>query len=322
MAVLYNEELRMLSSEQRYIWASYLLFVALSSLIGDTVILLASRNGDNFRLNKFLVTIMQYIAVCDIAVSITTILPSAASLIADAWILGDALCFVAIYLNYYYMSANTYLICVLSTGKILLLRNPAQARNWSKKRGHVICSVVWIFSLVFPIFKLTLGDDVSFDYKTYTCHCGFSSSMLKRIMPFFTTASIIITNAVMMSTTIPTLKYLVKARNTAIQAKKSVPWQGALTVSFTAIVYCITTLPLGVYFFCRSIVGQENNVLNLLYRYGAFSMYANISSNFFIYAFTITSFRKYLLKSIMEISGSITTASCCKQQTGDSKRNM
>ena len=86
------DEFRIPSPWKRYI-ATYQLFVVLSSLIGDTLILLASRNKDSFRLNKVLVTIMQHIAVCDISVSITHILPGAISLKADAWVLGDALCY-------------------------------------------------------------------------------------------------------------------------------------------------------------------------------------------------------------------------------------
>ena len=91
MHIQNEKELGMHSSGKRYIWATYMLTLALSSLIGDTVILVASRNRENFRLNKFLVTIMQHIAVCDISVSIVMILPTAVSLIANVWVFGNAL---------------------------------------------------------------------------------------------------------------------------------------------------------------------------------------------------------------------------------------
>ena len=308
------EDFKIHSSAERYIWATYAFFVALSSILGDTVILLASRNRDSFRLNKFLVTIMQHIAVCDISVSITNILPSAISLIADSWVLGEALCFAQPYLSSLY-GVNMYLVCVLTTAKFLLLRKPARARNWSKKQAHVICSVVWMSICIFPIVMFTLGkDDVSFDYRTYACEYGWNAYTWKRVQPVIVLISVIFTDAVMIATTVPTLKYLVEARKSARRTKKSVPWQGALTVSLTAIVCCVSTLPFGVYYFCRLISDQENRRDYLLYRYGYFFTKANISSNFFVYALTITSFRRFLIDKMREIP---MIASKCKRKTGN-----
>ena len=320
MAILYKfEAARMQSDAERYFWAGYQLFVAISSILGDTVILLASRNRDSFRLNKFLVTIMQHIAVCDISVSITHILPSAISLIADSWVLGEALCYAKPYLGYYFYPANMSLICVLTTGKFLLLRKPARARNWSKKQAHVICSVVWIFFFIYPILMFALGkDDVSFDYRTYACEYGWSAYTWRKIQSPMFMMSALAPNAVMITTTIPTLKYLVKARKSAKRTKKSVPWQGALTVSLTAIVYCLSTMPATVYLVGGSFAAPESAFHNL-YRYGIYIAMANITSNFFIYTLTITSFRRYLKKKIEEVSSSLTTASTfrSKSETGN-----
>ena len=309
------ENLKIPSSAERYAWATYGLFVALSSIVGDTVILVASGTRDSFRLNKFLVTIMQHIAVCDISVSITHILPSAISLIADSWIFGEALCYIQPYLTYYFYPANMALICTLTTGKLLLLRKPARARNWSKKQAHVICSVVWASNILTAIlFYMFDKDDISFDYRNYSCEYGFSSHTFKRMLPFLSLLGMIFPNITMITTTIPTLKYLIKARKSAKRTKKSVPWQGALTVSLTAFVYCVSTLPVSVYQLGRNFL--ENRGFDLLYRYGCFISWANIWSNFFIYTLTITSFRRYLLNKIKEIS-TITLKS--KPITGISK---
>ena len=289
----------MKSSEQRYIWSTYLLFLALSSLIGDTVILVVSRNRKNFRLNKFLVAIMQHIALCDISVSIVMILPTAVSMIADAWVLGEELCFAVPYLCAYFYLSNMSLICALVAGKFLLLRKPLRAQNWSKKHGHLICGIIWMFFVVNPILMYTIGkDDVSFDYRTYICFYGFKSYTWKKIQPLVSFTSFIFPNTMIITTTIPTLKYLFEARKSAIRTKKGLPWQGALTISLAAIVYCLTTLPVGVYFLGHSFVGQENHEFHLLLRLGVFLAMANISSNFFIYSLTIKSFGRYLLSKI------------------------
>ena len=310
------EDFRIPNSAERYAWATYALFVALSSILGDIVILVASRNRDSFRLNKFLVTIMQHIAVCDMSVSISKILPSAVSLFADSWVLGEVLCYARPYLDYYFHPTNMYLICTLTTGKFLLLRKPARARNWSKKQAHVICSVVWMTPFVTLILMYSSSkDDVTLDYRIFSCEYGWNAYIFKEIVPFLSIVSTIFTNALMIITTIPILKYLVKARKSARRTKKIVPWQGALTVSLTAFVYCLSTLPWGVYTLGNAFLDnfKENRGFNLLYRYAYFISWANISSNFFIYTLTITSFRRYLLNKIREIS---TIALKSKMKTG------
>ncbi|KAL5250755.1 hypothetical protein ACHWQZ_G016482 [Mnemiopsis leidyi] len=305
MVILYQyEAARMESDAERYFWATYALFVAVSSILGDTVIIVASRNKDSFRLNKFLVTIMQHIAVCDISVSLTHVLPSAISLFADRWVLGEALCYTKPYLSYYFYPANMSLICVLTTGKFLLLRKPTRARNWSQKQAHVICGVVWTFFFVYPILMLALGkDDVSFDFRTYSCEYGWNAHTWKKIQSVMFMMSALGPNAVMIITTIPTLKFLVEARKSARRTKKSVPWQGALTVSLTAIVYFLSTMPATVYLVGGSFAGPESR-FHTLYRYGIYIAMANITSNFFIYTLTITSFRRYLKSRIKEVSSS------------------
>ena len=291
----------MQKSAERYFWACYQLCVAFSSIAGDSVILLASRQKHSFKLNSFLVTIMRHIAACDIAISIAHILPNAVSLIANSWALGDTLCYMRPYIGYYFFPANMSLICILTTGKFLLLTQPRRARSLSRVKAHLACSIVWITSLTYPILMYVFGkDDVSFDYRTYSCEYGWQSPMWTKITPVMFAALAVVPNAVMIITTIPTLKYLVAARKSAERTRGSVPWQGALTVTLTAAVYCLSTLPVTVYLIgapfilTKAPTSEYPFHFHRLYRYGAYIAMINITSNFFIYTLTISSFRKYL----------------------------
>ena len=49
------------NNAERYTWAAYQLFVLLSSLIGDTLILAASFQKDAFKINKLIITVIQHI---------------------------------------------------------------------------------------------------------------------------------------------------------------------------------------------------------------------------------------------------------------------
>ena len=89
------------SGPVRYLWAGYLVFVLLSSLIGDTIILIASIRYRAFKLHKVIVVIIQHIAVCDLLVSVTFTTARTISLLVNTNVLGGALCYLSPYLAYY-----------------------------------------------------------------------------------------------------------------------------------------------------------------------------------------------------------------------------
>ena len=252
---------------------------------------------------------MRHIAACDIIISLTHILPGAISLIADSWVLGDALCYAKPYLACYFYTANLSLICALTTSKFLLLQKPLRARSLSRKKAHQVCALLWATWLVYPILFGILGkDDVGFDYTTYNCEYGWSAPAWRKIQPVTFLMSAFVPNAVVITTTIPTLKYLIAARKSAKRTRGTVPWQGAVTVALTALVYCISTLPLTVYFIAATFVEKGPAVADpfhfSLQRYGMFLCSINVTSNFFIYALTITSFRRYLISTIRVVTSS------------------
>ena len=141
---------------ERYIWAAYFLFGLLSSLIGDTLILIATFRRDTFKLNKLLVTIIQHVAISDLANAINFLLPTAISLLANAWVLGEALCHYALYTLYSLYPAGMSLIAVLTTSKCLILRYPLRVAGWTRKRVHVVCSLIWAFSVLNSLIHLVL----------------------------------------------------------------------------------------------------------------------------------------------------------------------
>ena len=72
----------------KFVLMLYLLTVFLASLIGDTLIIVASTRSGAIKLNKFIVAIMQHIAACDILLSITFVLPTIVSLSTNHLIFG------------------------------------------------------------------------------------------------------------------------------------------------------------------------------------------------------------------------------------------
>ena len=312
---LYSDtRFRIQSNAERYCWAAYFLFGVLSSLFGDTLILVTSLHTDAFKINKLLVTIIQHIAVSDLSTTIVFLLPTAISLLANSWILGTPLCYAMVYIMYFTYEAGMCLIAALTTAKFLILRYPLRAASWSTERAHLVCSILWVYSLMIPLLFLSVDkDDVHFDYRPYTCQYGYTSSYWRKIIPINTFFVGFLPSIVIAVTTVPTLKYLVYARKSSQRVQASVPWQGALTVTLTSAVFSISTLPFAIYHYAAGFVNENPPGLFHVHYYRAsqFLLMMNVVANFYIYVLTIKSFRTFLLSKFRQLvlpSSSVSTS--------------
>ena len=288
------------SDTVRFIWAGFYIAVFLSSIIGDPAILVASIRYNAFRLNFVLVVIMQYIAVHDLILAVAAPFTRAVSIIAEKWVFGEYLCVFNVYINYHSLCASNLLISALTTSKAVMLTCPLQTRIWTRnlrKGHHMICLIIWIISLTVPIlFFIIDKDDVYVDYRSYTCAYGYSADAWKFLLPMTAAIFSFIPFITIIVTTIPCLKFLLEARDVARRSRGSVRWQGVLTVVFTAAVYCISILPITVYYIAAQHVVEEPPGLFYIYFYriGASFTTLNIMCNFYIYSLTVTSFREFL----------------------------
>ena len=292
------------SNAERYCWVAYFLFGLLSTVIGDILILYATFQRSAFKVNKSIVIIIQHIAVCDLGFALFSALPSAISLIANRWILGDGLCYVRLYAAHYVYPAGMSLIMLLTTTKFLIMKFPFRSARWTPKRVHLVCAVTWVFSLSVNILKLAVDkDDVAFDYRFYTCEYGYRDSRWKTIGTVSYLIILFGPNLVIVATTVPTLSYIARARKAARKVRGSVPWQGALAVALTAMVYCISTLPYTLY---QVIIFMDEDHparfhADPLFRASYFVLVINVIANFYIYILTIRSFRRFIFKKFFGV---------------------
>ncbi|KAL5252557.1 hypothetical protein ACHWQZ_G015365 [Mnemiopsis leidyi] len=285
------------SDTERYIWAVYFLIGVLSSVIGDTLILIASSRGGVFKVSKFLVAIIQHIAVSDLASVITFLLPTNVSLIANVWILGKTLCYARAYTAYVIYMTGMSLIAVLTTSKFLILQYPLRAARWTTKTAHQVCSLVWISSLITPILFLAVDkDDLQYDYRVYNCRYKFTDPVWKKIVPVIGFLFGFVPNIVIISTTVPTLNDIAEAW---IKYTRR-PWIGALTVSLTVVIYCISTLSFSVYVVGRSFVKEEppGKYRIQFFRISTFLILVNVTSNFYIFILTFESFGRFVSSGV------------------------
>ena len=163
------------SDSIRYTWAGYYLIVIASSLMGDTTILIASIKNKALKLHRVIIVVIQHIAFCDLIVSATDILPRIVSAISDKWVLGNFFCYLLSYARYYSNATSVFLICAMTTSKLLLLKYPLQFGTTSSKKAHLICLVCWLAGIILPgTYLIVDKDDVSFSYRSYGCGYCFS----------------------------------------------------------------------------------------------------------------------------------------------------
>ena len=295
----------------RYTWAGYYLFVIASSLIGDTTILIASIKYKAFKLHRVIIVIIQHIAVCDLIVSATDILPEMVSVISEKWVLGNFFCYLLSYARYYSNMTSVLLICAMTTSKLLLLKHPLQFGTTTSKKAHSICVACWLAAFSFPVALLLVDkDDVSFSYRAYLCDYGFSSQVWDYLSPFVAVLFLFIPTCLVVLTTVC---LLIEARKIVFQSRESLRWQGIVTTVLTATVFCLSLLPYTAYLAGGSIVSVDDKSKSLFhttfYRVAISFVHLNTISNFYIYSLTVSSFRAFIRSKMQYITNVDTSTS-------------
>lgn len=287
-----------LSAPTRYAWSIFFIFVIVSSLGGDTLILYATlRQEKYFRLHRFIKVIIQHMAVCDLLMTTCAVLPRTVSLLSGRWLFGDLLCKVLPLLNQVLSVAGMFLVSFMILSKLLILVYPRHATRFTVPNGHKVSFLAWALSCSAPFAMLsTKKTDIAFDYRIYTCY--FTSVGLHWLTQSIITAALVFPPLIVLISSIFLLKHLAKARRTSARCGGILRWQGITTTLVVAIVYCVSTGPYAFYRFSESFI-HSNRFHRQYYMVASTLFFLNTISNFYIYSCTLTSFREFL-KSILQ----------------------
>ena len=168
--------------------------------------------------------------------------------------------------------------------------------TWTSAHAHVACFVIWVVSLLWPVSFLAVDKrDVKFDYRLYSCTYQFEDEIWHVIQPTITTIFYLIPNLLLV---VVTVLILVIARRVARESRRGLKWQGVTTVVLSATVYSISFLPNTVFHSVVNFVEKQEIFTTTFYRVAAAVLTINVSSNFFIYCLTVSSFREFLLDRV------------------------
>ena len=124
-------EFGMKNDTERYLWAGWLAFVVVSSLLGDSLILVASIKYKTFNLHKMIVTFIQHIAVCDLLHSVGCVAPAALSAIYNTGSPYRLIDYVRLLIGWSTLGTSSLFISALTLGKLLLLKYPLKLSSLS-----------------------------------------------------------------------------------------------------------------------------------------------------------------------------------------------
>ena len=294
---------------ERYFWAGWLAFVVVSSLFGDSLILIASIKYKAFDLHKMIVTFIQHIAVCDLLQSVGSIAPATLSAIYNTGSPYRSIDHVTVFIVYYTVPCSSMFISALALGKLLLLKYPLKLRSLSKRHAHKLCAGIWIICIYVPVIQLGIDkDSVIFDYRTYFSDYRYTSSLWKILMPVTALFFLVIPGVTVVVSTVLILR---EARKVVRRTQENLRWQGIITVVLTATVYVIAFLPTSIYYmaFVKKDPDEPGMFHVQYYRFAYGINRINTLSNFFIYSLTVTSFRSFLVTKFYKM------VSVCRKST-------
>ena len=276
----------------------WLLIVLVSSLLGDSIILIATCRYKVLNFHKVIVPIIQYMAACDLLQSIFRVFPTTTAVLADRWVLGEVIGHIQANLLSIMAGYSMSLTCALTAVKLVHLKYPLVARTWSKNKGVIIClALLGLLLCAFvPMFVVEMffgRDSFNFSYLIYECsyHNGqteypswykFYSSITFSLFQLLCYTMLVI-NSVLI---------LLKAKKVRSRTGGGVRLQGTITVLLTVAVQFISYLPLCVAFVIFVITDVKYS--GKMWRCVSYAVYLNTMANFYIYYFTNRSFRKFL----------------------------
>ena len=283
------------SKTDRDILIGYHCLIIISSIIGDTLILVGSLFYNAIKLHKIIVVFIQYIAVADLMFSLFRVIPGAISLAANRWILGHIFCSVGYFVTITFGVIEILLICALSVSKFLIIKFPFRAVSFSKKATHVTVIAAWIVIAIFAGLSVKHNKMIYFSYMSYNCDhfLDFQKD------PFFRIVSIILGMVGLVATVlmwVSSVMLLVIAQKVSRRMQGVIRWQGINTVVLTVVMFTISTVPVAL-----SFILTKKYLPRSFNRFTVFIVYLNIISNFYIYTVFIGSFREFL-KSIIKIT--------------------
>ena len=155
---------------ERQILIGYRILLSVSTLIGDTLILMGSIRYNAIKLHKIIVIFVQHMAVADILTIIFGIIPGAVSLEVNEWVLGKSTCYLIYFFNDCLAAVQSLITGAIAMSKLLIVKFPLRAISFSTNTVNIAVMGIWITGSIFPAVAIAHNiHGFYFSYIVYIC---------------------------------------------------------------------------------------------------------------------------------------------------------
>lgn len=301
------------SSTERDLWTIYLSAILLSSIVGDTLILIAARKPGTFKLSKTILVIMKYIAVLNLVRSTLVIFPKIVSIQKDRWVWGTPFGYFYWISDLCTFQASNSLLVLLAVSKVVVLKVLRLRAHWTVRRCHKACCGLFLFSL-------SLSGLIGLAQRPKTLDFSPIHYALRSQYPItnsvYNLTAYIIPMIILIICTALLGHCLLKSRASSLRAGSRFRWRGAVTVATTGLMHLVVTLSVVVMYVvvavkcwgttarCHEVVVENSRILRGI----SMSAHLNITCNFVVYCITMGSFRRFVVMRMVR---------CCYCDAGD-----
>ena len=133
---------------ERVIYVTLHVIVFITSLFGDSIILIGTIKYKAIKQHRVIVAVIQHLAILDLMASILYVLPKTVSLITDRWDLGAFPCSAYTYFWTFYLNSLSSLTLALPLVKLIIVKYPLRTVSWSTMIGHRICGALYLITII------------------------------------------------------------------------------------------------------------------------------------------------------------------------------
>ena len=294
------------------VWTSWSLA---SALIGNTVILVGIYSRA-FRIDKLSLLTIKNLAVSDIYFNLIWVLPTLITLLnGNKWVLGQGICNFTTYMQYPPAIATIFFITLISVNKWMRCQFPLKTLDITTRTAYKLTIFIWGFSFLHPtayfVSNLIKTEDPRYmELDLYKGSCDYHHGL--DLAVYWSGVDLTCSLVCCM-----TPSGILLASNAAILYIVKKKGRGNVRVSNLLMIVCLTCMffvsymPYTIKYLMPFLVSDPHILPDAFVVMTYFMLYINSWANVFIYYFTNTSFKKFVLRLIKcgEPSRKITNSS-------------
>ena len=282
----------------KWVLAVTILLIIIVGLTGNLVVLIGSLKYKALKMDRVSVILLENIAIADIIMITMFCTTMLITLIAEKWILGEALC-VIVYVRLVAMDTEICLITWASCYRLKIIMTPLGDRLGSNKVKICVLGV-WVFWLSFVIATIAFDPVTKFTYVPGDLQCRFGDQLEKeemnvfqRALAFFYVIIIFVPIFIISVSNVFILYYV--GKSSAWKGGSHMPGMKALkTVTRVCIVFIFSYVPTIILLLTMGMGYNTPSWSGLACK---LAMMMNMIANPIIYVFTNPHFARFLKAS-------------------------